>query len=445
MKTVAIVGRPNVGKSTLFNRLVRSHLALTHDTPGVTRDWHEGSAELGTLRYRVIDTAGFDEGTRKELEMKMRAQTEGVLDHVDVALFLIDAREGLTPIDEHFAKWLRKRSTPVLLVANKCEGKAGDIGYYGAFQLGFGEPIAISAEHNVGMADLYEAMLPFIEPDKDDLAGQELEKTDVLSVAIVGRPNVGKSTLANRLIGEERLLTGPEAGVTRDAIPVTWEHDGRTFSLVDTAGFRRQARVEEKLEQLSVGSTKKAIYRAHVAMLVLDAENMMEKQDLTIADLVIEEGRALVIVVNKWDRVRNPKAAKTRLLERMERSLPQVRGLPTVMLSAKTGENLDKLMPTILKAYEIWNRRVSTAKLNQWLEQVVERHSPPAVRGRPLRLRYLTQIKSRPPTFALFVSRPEKLPESYIRYLVNDLRETFGFGGTPVRFRLRKGKNPYDS
>jgi len=445
VKTVAIVGRPNVGKSTLFNRLVRSHLALTHDTPGVTRDWHEGRAELGDIRYRVIDTAGFDEGTRKELEMQMRAQTEGVLDQVDVALFLIDAREGLTPIDQHFAKWLRKRSTPVLLVANKCEGKTGDFGYYGSFQLGFGEPIAISAEHNVGMADLYEALLPFIEPDEDDIAEQNLEKAGVLSIAIVGRPNVGKSTLANRLIGEERLLTGPEAGVTRDAIPVTWKHDGRIFSLVDTAGFRRQARVEEKLEQLSVGSTKKAIYRAHVAMLVLDAENLMEKQDLTIADLVIEEGRALVIVVNKWDRVRNVKATKTKLLERMERSLPQVRGLPYVMLSAKTGENLDKLMPTVLKAYEIWNRRVSTAKLNQWLSQAVERHSPPAVRGRPLRLRYLTQIKSRPPTFALFVSRPEKLPESYIRYLVNDLRETFGLGGTPVRFRLRKGKNPYDS
>ncbi len=445
MKTVAIVGRPNVGKSTLFNRLVRSHLALTHDTPGVTRDWHEGRAELGDLRYRVIDTAGFDEGTRKELEMKMRAQTEGVLDQVDVALFLIDAREGLTPIDEHFAKWLRKRRTPVLLVANKCEGKTGDFGYYGSYQLGFGEPIAISAEHNGGMADLYEALLPFIEPDADDVAEQDLEKEDVLSIAIVGRPNVGKSTLANRLIGEERLLTGPEAGVTRDAIPVTWEHGGRVFSLVDTAGFRRQARVEEKLEQLSVGSTKKAIYRAHVALLVLDAENLMEKQDLTIADLVIEEGRALVIVVNKWDRVRNAKATKTKLLERMERSLPQVRGLPYVMLSAKTGENLDKLMPAVLQAYETWNTRVSTSKLNEWLSQVVERHSPPAVRGRPLRLRYLTQIKSRPPTFALFVSRPEKLPESYIRYLVNDLRETFGLGGTPVRFRLRKGKNPYDS
>ncbi len=439
-KTVVIVGRPNVGKSTLFNRLVHERLALTHDTPGVTRDWQEGTAELGPLRFRVIDTAGFEEGTGKDLETKMLAQTERVLKEADVALFLMDAREGPTPLDKYFAKWLRKRSTPVLLVANKCEGSGSEQGYYEAFKLGFGEPIAISAEHKEGMADLYAHLLPFIEVEEE--AAPE-EEGNGLGLAIVGRPNVGKSTLANRLIGEERLLTGPEAGITRDAIPVAWEHEGRRFFLVDTAGYRREARIEAKVEQLSIEATKKAIRRAHLVLLVLDAENLLEKQDLNIAGQAIEEGRALLIVVNKWDRVPNPAAARTKLAERLERSLPQVRGLPWVVLSAKTGENVPQLMPAVLKAYEIWNRRVPTAKLNQWLADAVERHPPPAVRGRPLRLRYLTQIKTRPPTFALFVSRPEKLPEAYIRYLVNSLRETFGLEGTPVRFRLRKGSNPY--
>lgn len=448
VKTVAIVGRPNVGKSTLFNRLVRKRLALTHDTPGLTRDWHEGNAEFGDLSFRVIDTAGFEEGSGKDLESRMLIQTARVLDEADVALFLVDARKGLTPLDEHFANWLRKRNTPILLVANKCEGRAGMEGYYVAFQLGFGEPIAISAEHNEGTSELYRRILPFLDVENVDLQNAD-EPEDAaqaegdLTFAIVGRPNVGKSTLANRLIGKDRLLTGPEAGITRDAIPVAWEYEGRNFHLVDTAGFRRAARIEEKVEQLSITATKKAIARAQIVLLVLDAEDLLEKQDLTIASLVIEEGRGLVIVINKWDRVKNAKAARTKLVERLERSLPQVRGLPWVELSAKTGENIAQLMPTVLTAYQIWNRRVSTAKLNQWLAEIVDQHPPPAVKGRRLRLRYLTQIKTRPPTFALFASRPEKLPESYVRYLMNGLRDAFGFEGTPLRIRLRKGDNPY--
>ena len=443
MKTVAIVGRPNVGKSTLFNRLIQERAALTHDTPGVTRDWHEGKAALGGLVFRVIDTAGFEEEARETLETKMRAQTERVLAQADIALFLMDVRAGITALDEQFAKWLRKQNTPVLLVANKCEIGSGEEGYYAAFGLGFGEPVAISAEHNEGMAELYDHLAPFLEQEEAETPALEGGPQDGLALAIVGRPNVGKSTLANRLIGEERLLTGPEAGITRDAIAVSWEYAGRTFFLVDTAGFRRRTRIEEKLEQLSIEATGKAIRRTQVVLLVLDAEKMLEKQDLTIANQAIEEGRALVIAANKWDRIKAPDAALARLNERLERSLPQVRGLVCVPLSAKTGENVEHLMPAVLEAYETWNRRLPTAKLNRWLADVVDRHPPPAVRGKPLKLRYLTQVKARPPTFALFVSRPDKLPDSYVRYLVNSLRETFALQGTPIRFRLRKGENPY--
>ncbi|MGB1547434.1 MAG: ribosome biogenesis GTPase Der [Alphaproteobacteria bacterium] len=442
MKTVAIVGRPNVGKSTLFNRLVQQRVALTHDTPGVTRDWREGKATLGGLVFRAIDTAGFEEETRGELEAKMREQTERVLAEADIALFLMDVRAGVTPLDERFASWLRKQNTPVLLVANKCEAGSGEEGYYAAFGLGFGEPVAISAEHNQGMAELHERLGPLLEQETEAVDGEEAV-ADRLGLVIVGRPNVGKSTLANRLIGEERLLTSPEAGTTRDAIPVSWEYGDKSIFLVDTAGLRRRAKVEEKLEKLSAEATTRAIRRAEVVLLVLDAERMLEKQDLAIAAQVIEEGRALVLAVNKWDLVKKPAAALTELTERLERSLPQVRGLLCVPLSAKTGKNVERLMPAVLEAYETWNRRVPTAGLNRWLAAAVDRHPPPAVRGRPLKLRYLTQVKARPPTFALFVSRPEKLPESYVRYLVNELRENFALTGTPIRFRLRKGENPY--
>ncbi|MCE2510276.1 MAG: ribosome biogenesis GTPase Der [Alphaproteobacteria bacterium] len=440
MKTVAIVGRPNVGKSTLFNRLVQERAALTHDTPGVTRDWREGAASLGGLVFRAIDTAGFEEETRGELEAKMRAQTERVLAEADVALFLMDVRAGVTPLDERFASWLRKQNTPVLLVANKCEAGSGEDGYYAAFELGFGEPVAISAEHNEGMAELYERLAPLVEAETP---AEVADAPDRLGLVIVGRPNVGKSTLANRLIGEERLLTSPEAGTTRDAVPVSWEYGGKAVFLVDTAGLRRKARVGEKLEQLSVEATAKAIRRAEVVLLVLDAERPLEKQDLVIAGQAIEEGRALVLAVNKWDLAKHPAAVMAGLNERLERSLPQARGLPCLPLSAKTGAGVERLMPAVLEAYETWNRRLPTAGLNRWLGDVTDRHPPPAVRGRPLKLRYLTQVKARPPTFALFVSRPEKLPESYVRYLVNDLRESFALPGTPIRFRLRKGDNPY--
>jgi len=442
MKTVAIVGRPNVGKSTLFNLLIQERAALTHNTPGVTRDWHEGKAALGGLVFRAIDTAGFEDEAHEMLETKMRALTERALEQADVALFLMDVRAGVTALDEQFAKWLRKQNIPVVLVANKCEVGSDKEGYYAAFGLGFGEPVAISAEHNRGMAELYENLAPFLEQEEETSALED-SVPDGLALAIVGRPNVGKSTLANHLIGEERLLTGSEAGITRDAIPVSWEYRGRTFFLIDTAGFRRQSRIEEKLEQLSVEATGKAIRRTQVVLLVLDSKNMLEKQDLTIANQAIEEGRALVIAANKWDLVKKPNEALAGLRERLERSLPQVRGLVCIPLSAKTGENVESLMPAVIEAYETWNQRLPTAKLNRWLADAIDRHPPPAIRGKLLKLRYLTQVKARPPTFALFVSQPDKLPDSYVRYLVNSLRETFMLYGTPIRFRLRKGKNPY--
>ncbi|MEW5703641.1 MAG: ribosome biogenesis GTPase Der [Pseudomonadota bacterium] len=441
-KTVVIVGRPNVGKSTLFNRLVRARQAITHDTPGVTRDWHEGEGSLGGLLFNVIDTAGFEGEARKELEAKMRAQTERVLAKTDIALFLVDGRVGITPLDAHFASWLRKQNTPIVLAVNKCEGTAGKAGYYAAFKLGFGEPVALSAEHNEGMAELYERLLPFMEQEEEEPSPQTAAERGP-SLVIVGRPNVGKSTLANHLIGEERLLTSPEAGTTRDAVPVRWEVAGKTFFLIDTAGLRRKARVTETVEQLSSAATQKAIRRAEVVILVLDSEQGVEKQDLTIASTALEEGRALVVVANKWDRVATPKVTLAKIEERLERSLPQARGLPCVPISAKTGGGVEHLMPAVLKLYETWNRRVPTARLNRWLADAVERHPPPAVKGKPIRLRYLTQVKSRPPTFALFASRPDDLPEAYVRYLVNDLREAFSLDGTPIRLRLRKGENPY--
>ncbi|MDP6271314.1 MAG: ribosome biogenesis GTPase Der [Alphaproteobacteria bacterium] len=447
--TVAIIGRPNVGKSTLYNRLVGRRQALVHDTPGVTRDRREGKGRLAALSFRVIDTAGLEEGEDESLEGRMWRQTEAALEEADVALLLIDARAGVTPIDEHFAQRLRRRGDSVLTLANKCEGQAAEAGYYEAFALGLGEPIAISAEHGEGLTELHDALAAL----QDGAAGSESagqapdddENQSALTLAVVGRPNVGKSTLINHLIGAQRLLTGPEAGITRDAIAVTWESAGRTIELVDTAGLRRKARVQEKLEQMSTADTVRAIRMAQVVVLVIDACQGLEKQDLTIADLTVREGRVLVLALNKWDLVADRAAARRALDERLEISLPQVRGLPVVALSALTGERLERLMPAVNAAYEVWNRRVPTGELNRWLAEAQQRHPPPAQRGRRLRLRYMTQVKARPPTFVLFTGRPQALPESYSRYLVNDLRQVFGFAGSPIRLNLRKGRNPYVS
>jgi GTP-binding protein len=450
--TVAIVGRPNVGKSTLFNRLIGRRLALVDDTPGVTRDRRFGEARLGDLDFTAVDTAGFEEATGPSLEARMRQQTELAVAEADLALLVIDARAGLTPLDEHFANLLRKSKTPVILVANKCEGRAGRSGIIETYSLGLGEPVAVSAEHGEGMADLYDAIRLHAEPagpttaepdDGDTEPGAEDDPGRPLQLAIVGRPNVGKSTLVNRLIGEDRLLTGPEAGITRDAIAIDWRYGDREIRLIDTAGLRRRAKVTEKLEKLSIDDTLRTVRFAEVVVIVLDAEDMLEKQDLTIARLVVDEGRVPVIAVNKWDLIEDKPAALRRLTDRIETSLPQIKGIRTVTLSALTGRNLDRLMTAVFEAHAVWNKRASTASINRWLAGVTEQHPPPLVQGRRIKLRYATQIKTRPPTFALFVSRPESLPDSYLRYLENSLRDTFKLDGVPVRLTMRKGKNPY--
>jgi len=453
---VAIVGRPNVGKSTLFNRLVGRRLALVDDTPGVTRDRREGEARLYDLVFRAIDTAGLEDVRDDSLEARMRAQTERAVAAADVALLVVDARAGITPLDRHFADWLRRGKTPVVVVANKCEGAAGEAGGLEAFGLGLGEPVPISAEHGLGLSDLHDALRAHMtaEPEaapRGEGAAPQAEggaanaggADGVLQLVIVGRPNVGKSTLINRLIGEERLLTGPEAGITRDAIAVDWSYRGRTLRLIDTAGLRRRARATEKVEKLSAADTRRAIDFAQVVILLIDAGMPMEKQDLTIARQVIDEGRALVIAVNKWDACADRKAAMQAVRDRLTRSLPQVQGVPVVTLSALRGQNLDRLMRAVFAAYEVWNRRVPTAALNRWLGEITAAHPPPAPGGRRLRLRYMTQAKTRPPGFILFCSRPQALPDSYLRYLENALRRDFDLPGTPIRMSLRKGENPY--
>ena len=461
MFTIALVGRPNVGKSTLFNRLIGRRHALVDDTPGVTRDRREGEGRLADLHFQVVDTAGLEEADPESLAGRMRAQTERAIADADLVLMMVDARSGIMPLDEHFARLLRRRGDKVVLLANKSEGAAARAGLFEAFSLGLGEPVAISAEHNEGMADLYEAIRarmpekPAEEknenavledgspPDEGVDIWQDRDRPRVVRMAVVGRPNVGKSTLVNAILGEDRLLTGPEAGITRDAIEVEWRYRDRPLKLVDTAGLRRRARVMEKLEKLSVEDTRRAIQFAHVVVLVLDAQMMLEKQDLTIARMVIEEGRALVIAANKWDAVTDREQALRDLRDRFEISLPQVKGAPYITVSALRGRNLDKLFDAVFAVYDVWNTRISTARLNRWLSHKTEAHPPPLARGRRIRLRYMTQIKARPPTFAAFVSLPEELPEAYTRYLVNGLREDFDLPGTPIRFITRKGKNPY--
>jgi GTP-binding protein len=445
LAVVAIIGRPNVGKSTLFNRLSGKRLALVDDTPGVTRDRREAEATLAGVPFRVIDTAGLEDVHDASMEARMRAQTEQAIRDADVALFVVDAREGVSALDTLVAQDLRKQKTPIIVVANKAEGRAGIPGIGEAYGLGFGTPIAISAEHGDGMGDLFDALQPYIEGRGPDGDGDDEEGSGRIHVAIVGRPNAGKSTLMNALLGEERVLTAPEAGTTRDAISVDFDHGDHKFRLIDTAGLRRRARVSAKLEQMAVDDTLRAIRLAHVVILMLDAEAVLDKQDLTIARWVLEEGRAMVIAVNKWDAVADRKASLQRLSDRLQTSLPQVVGIPTVTISALREQKLDALLNSVIKIYEVWNRRVSTGQLNRWLEAMKDAHSPPLANGRTNKLRYMTQVKARPPTFALFVSQPDQLPDSYQRYLVNGLREPFGLQGVPIRLLLRGsgGKNPY--
>ncbi len=462
--SVAIVGRPNVGKSTLFNRLVGKRLAIVDDTPGVTRDRREGEGRISDLVFTIIDTAGLEDALDESLEGRMRKQTESALLDADVTLMLIDARAGVTPLDAHFAQWLRRQNVPVILLANKCEGRAGATGLGDSYQLGLGDPVAISAEHGEGIGELYDALLPFagderspaegrfrrrdrareVEEDTIDTDDDDEEGRRPINMAIVGRPNVGKSTLVNHLLGEDRMLTGPEAGITRDAIASSWHYGEREIKLVDTAGLRRKAKVTEKVEGLSGSDSIRSIKYAQVVVLVLDSEDMLEKQDLTIARRVIDEGRVLIIAVNKWDLVRDTRKAMRRLEDRLQTSLPQVRGIPVITLSAKTSQGVDKLLPAVMKTYTLWNSRISTGQLNRWLEAIIEHHPPPlSSSGRRIKLRYMTQAKTRPPTFVVFASRPENLPESYSRYLVNSLREDFKLAGIPIRLHTKKGKNPY--
>jgi len=438
---LAIVGRPNVGKSTLFNRLAGRKLAIVDDLPGVTRDRKFATGRLGDIDLDLIDTAGFEDVTDESLEARMRAQTEMAIAECDVALFVIDAREGVTPADKIFGEVLRRSSKPVIAVANKAEGKAGEAGTMEAYRLGFGEPVALSAEHGEGMADLYQRVMEVAPQDAD--GAEENDGDKPVRIAIVGRPNAGKSTLVNRLIGEERLLVGPEAGITRDAIPVDWEWDDRKIRLVDTAGLRRKAKVNEKLEKLSTQDTIRSITFAEVVILVMDATHPFETQDLQIADLVEREGRGLVFVLAKWDLVPDPQAKLKEFIEHAERMLPQVRGTPVIALSAETGRNVDRLMPAVLKVHDNWSTKVKTRDLNDWLALAVQRHPPPAVGGKRIKPKYMAQTKARPPTFVLFASRADLLPEQYRRYLTNSLRESFDLPGVPIRMTVKSGKNPY--
>jgi len=445
-KTVVIVGRPNVGKSTLFNRLAGRRLALVDDTPGLTRDRREAVVRFGDLCFKLVDTAGFEDDGGDSLSARMQRQTEQAIAEADICLFLIDARQGVTPLDLHFAGILRKRGGSVIVAANKCEGRAGTEGFYEAFALGFGEAIAVSAEHGDGLGDLYGALEQGLGEDQagpDDEAAPGTGKDAPLRLAIVGRPNVGKSTLINALIGQDRMLTGPEAGITRDSISLEWNWRGRAISLYDTAGLRRTTRVRDRLEKLAVTDTKRAVQFAEVVVLLMDAREAFEKQDLHIADMVAREGRALIFAINKIDLIEDLAFLRRDLDEKLARLLPQVRGAPIVYLSAETGRGLDRLMPEVDKIYTDWNAKIATRDLNDWLREMEQKHPPPAVQGRRIRLKYMAQTKARPPTFVLFASRAKHLPDSYMRYLINGLRDTFGLPGTPIRIQLKTGKNPY--
>lgn len=453
--TVVIVGRPNVGKSTLFNRLTGTRAALVSDMPGLTRDRREGEAEIGDASVSLVDTAGLEEAAAGSIAARMRQQTETAIADADLILFVIDARDGVTPADTEFARIARASGRPVILVANKCEGRTGTQGFYEAFQLGLGEPVAISAEHGEGLGDLLEDVAAALGLDtrpkpRDDQADATEEVAPSgpprpIRVAIVGRPNAGKSTLVNALIGEERMITGPEPGLTRDAVSTDWTWRGRLIRLFDTAGLRRKAKVRELAEKLSASDAVRAIRFAEVVILLIDAERPFEHQDLTIGDLVTQEGRALVVAVNKWDLVENKQKMLRELREGLAVKLAQVPGVALVPISALGERGLDKLMQAVIDAYETWNRRVPTTALNKWLAEAVSRHAPPAVRGRRIKLRYMTQPSARPPTFVAFCSRPEELPKSYVKYLTNSLRDAFGLPGTPIRFNLRKGENPYEN
>ncbi len=447
---VIIIGRPNVGKSTLFNRLVGKKLALVDDQPGVTRDRRWGEAHLLGLDFAIVDTAGWEDHDPESLPGRMRAQTEVSLQGADVALFVIDARAGVTPLDEEIARWLRGQNVPVVIVANKAEGKAGDGGFFEAFALGFGEPVALSAEHGEGLGDLFEALLPLIEgvaaeapvEDEDDLSGP-------LKLAIVGRPNAGKSTLINRLLGQDRLLTGPEAGITRDSIAVDWlwtdskTGEARPVRLIDTAGMRKKARITDKLEKMAVADARHAVDFAEVVVLLLDATLGLEHQDLKIASLVLEEGRALMIAINKWDVAEDPSGLFNGIRTALDEGLAQVKGVPLFAVSAKTGKGLDDMLRAAFAIREAWSSRVPTGLLNRWFEAALEANPPPAPGGKRIKLRYITQAKTRPPGFVLFGTRLDDLPESYRRYLVNGIRRELGFEAVPVRLTLRSAKNPF--
>jgi GTP-binding protein len=441
--TIAIVGRPNVGKSTLFNRLVGKRLALVDDRPGVTRDRREGDAKLLGLDFRVIDTAGFEDEDPHSLPGRMRQQTEAAVRDADAALFMIDAREGLTPLDEEIGRWLRAEATPVVVVANKAEGRASENGIFEAFRLGLGDPIALSAEHGEGVADLFEALLPFVEGK--DLEDEEEGEGAPLKLAIVGRPNAGKSTLVNRMLGEERMITGPEAGITRDSISLDWQWEGRRVRLVDTAGLRKRAKVEDKLERLSVADTRRAIDYAEVVVLLLDATRGLEVQDLKIAAQVIEEGRALIIALNKWDVAENASSLFNGVKAALGEGLAQLRDVPLLTVSAKTGKGTDTILKVGFELRDAWSRRVPTGELNRWFEAAIDANAPPAPKGQRIKLRYITQVKSRPPTFVVFGNRTDELPESYRRYLLNAMRRDLGLGPVPVRLDFRGRSNPFDA
>ena len=448
LPVVAIVGRPNVGKSTLFNRLVGRKLALVDDRPGVTRDRREGEASLLGLDFRVIDTAGYEDEDPATLPGRMRAQTVAAVREADAALFLIDARAGTTPLDEEIARWLRSETTPVILAANKAEGRAGESGILEAYALGLGEPVPLSAEHGEGVVDLFEHLRPFVEREDGADGESEDEAEGPLKLAIVGRPNAGKSTLINRILSEERLITGPEAGITRDSIAIDWEWQGpdgarRPVRLIDTAGMRKKAKVEDKLEKLSVADARRAVDFAEVVVLLLDGTRGLEAQDLRIASHVLDEGRALIVAISKWDAAEGASALFNGIKAALDEGLAQARGIPLLTVSGRTGKGVDTLLATAFEIREAWSKRVATGALNRWFEEAVEKNPPPAPGGKRIKLRYITQVAARPPSFVVFGNRTEHLPESYRRYLVNGLRRDLGFSAVPVRLTLRGARNPF--